>query len=325
MWRAFLDACPAGAVPGPDPRRRTGAGGTGRRPGADLPSARRGAGCGPDRVLPPLPQQGRPAARSRGPGARRGHGRGPPTAWTGETTLRQLAMAAFRALLRHPRLAVLVSVRTTQGEQEARGIERVLGTLESAGLSVPEAVDVWHAFGDTVLAWAAFEATYASLPADVRQPGQRRLDHHLPAGTCRPVPPHRGRGAPPAAGVRRLRRSPWTCCWTASPHDSTTGGTRDRPPVPPSADPTQPARGRRRRRRGRHARRCPARGRRHPPPGGGHDHPRRPGLRRRPARHRGPGDRDRPGRHASSGSAPGGRCCAIADGTPRWSTRTAAP
>lgn len=83
-------------------------------------------------------------------------------------TLRQLAMAAFRALLRHPRLAVLVSVRTTQGEQEARGIERVLGTLESAGLSVPEAVDVWHAFGDTVLAWAAFEATYASLPADVR-------------------------------------------------------------------------------------------------------------------------------------------------------------
>lgn len=84
-------------------------------------------------------------------------------------TLRQLAVALFRGMLRHPRLAVLVGVRTTQGEQEARGIERVLGALQDAGLPVAEAVDVWHAVGDSVLAWAAFEATYASLPEDVRR------------------------------------------------------------------------------------------------------------------------------------------------------------
>ncbi|HQR28166.1 MAG TPA: TetR/AcrR family transcriptional regulator [Nocardioides sp.] len=84
-------------------------------------------------------------------------------------TLGQLGLAVFRGLLRHPRLAVLVGVRTTQGEQEARGIERVLAALESAGLSVPEAVDIWHAVGDTILAWAAFEATYAALPDDVRR------------------------------------------------------------------------------------------------------------------------------------------------------------
>jgi AcrR family transcriptional regulator len=84
-------------------------------------------------------------------------------------TITGMAGAVLRALLRHPRLAVLVSVRTTQGEQEARGIERILASLHEAGLTVGEAVDIWHALADTILAWAGFEATYATLPEEVRR------------------------------------------------------------------------------------------------------------------------------------------------------------
>jgi AcrR family transcriptional regulator len=84
-------------------------------------------------------------------------------------TLRELALALRSSLLRHPRLAVLISVRTTQGEQEARGIERLLGTLTEAGFHMPEAVAVWRALADTTLAWAGFSAAYLALAGDVRQ------------------------------------------------------------------------------------------------------------------------------------------------------------
>jgi AcrR family transcriptional regulator len=82
--------------------------------------------------------------------------------------LRELAMALRSALLRHPRLAVLVSVRTTQREQEARGIEHVLGTLVDAGFPMPEAVAVWRALADTTLAWTGFSAAYLALSSDLR-------------------------------------------------------------------------------------------------------------------------------------------------------------
>lgn len=88
-------------------------------------------------------------------------------------TLERLAVEVHAALLRHPQLAVLVSVRTTQGEEEAAGIERVLATLAEAGLEPAEAVDVWHAFADTVLAWSAFDAAYAALPDATREQDSR--------------------------------------------------------------------------------------------------------------------------------------------------------
>ncbi len=79
-----------------------------------------------------------------------------------------MAHALMDALVGHPRLAVLVSVRTTQGEQEARGIESLLATLTGAGFSIEEAVAIWRALADTVLAWCGFNAAELALPEDVR-------------------------------------------------------------------------------------------------------------------------------------------------------------
>lgn len=79
-----------------------------------------------------------------------------------------LSHSLRNALVRHPRLAVLISVRTTQGDQEARGIERILETLAEAGLSTREAVGVWRALADTVLAWSSFSAAYVALPDEAK-------------------------------------------------------------------------------------------------------------------------------------------------------------
>jgi len=80
----------------------------------------------------------------------------------------QLAHHLRNALVSHPRLAILISVRTTQGEQEARGIEHILATLADAGLSTQDAVRVWRALADTVLAWSGFSAAYLALPDDIK-------------------------------------------------------------------------------------------------------------------------------------------------------------
>jgi AcrR family transcriptional regulator len=90
----------------------------------------------------------------------------PDLAW--RDTLREMALALRRTLLLHPRLAVLIAVRTTQGEQEARGIERILAVLAGAGLSTGDAVATWRALGDTTLAWAGFGAAYLALPDEIR-------------------------------------------------------------------------------------------------------------------------------------------------------------
>jgi AcrR family transcriptional regulator len=84
-------------------------------------------------------------------------------------SLHDLALALRSSLLRHPRLALMVSVRTTQGEQEARAIEHILGTLTDAGLPMGEAVAIWRALADTVLAWSSFSAAYLSLSSAAQQ------------------------------------------------------------------------------------------------------------------------------------------------------------
>lgn len=82
--------------------------------------------------------------------------------------LMQQALQLRAALVAHPRLAVLISVRTTQGDQEARGIEHILRALSDAGLSTPDAVRVWRALADTVLAWSGFSAAYEALPDEAK-------------------------------------------------------------------------------------------------------------------------------------------------------------
>ena len=82
------------------------------------------------------------------------------------TVLRRAAHDLRDALVRHPALARLISVRITQGEHEAVAIERGLATLAETGLPTREVVAIQRAFADTVLAWSAFTATFEALPPE---------------------------------------------------------------------------------------------------------------------------------------------------------------
>jgi len=84
------------------------------------------------------------------------------------TRMRLAAHALRNTLVRHPKLATVISVRITQGEQEALGIERTLATLAQTGLPTRDIVGIQRAFADTVLAWSAFSATFEALPADAK-------------------------------------------------------------------------------------------------------------------------------------------------------------
>jgi AcrR family transcriptional regulator len=84
------------------------------------------------------------------------------------TAFRDTARALRDTLVRHPNLAALVSVRITQGDHEAHGIERGLAALVPTGLPMREIVGIQRAFADTVLAWSAFSASYLNLSADAR-------------------------------------------------------------------------------------------------------------------------------------------------------------
>ena len=79
-----------------------------------------------------------------------------------------MSQTLYQSLTRHPRLAVLVSARTTAGEHEAQAIERLLKTLVDAGLPISEAVTVWRSLADSTLAWCGLSAAYLSLPAESR-------------------------------------------------------------------------------------------------------------------------------------------------------------
>ena len=91
----------------------------------------------------------------------------PPDAdW--RTVMRVAGHSLRNALVRHPKLATLISVRITQGEYEALGIERGLAVLAQTGLPIREVVGIQRAFADTVLAWSAFSATFEALPSEVK-------------------------------------------------------------------------------------------------------------------------------------------------------------
>jgi AcrR family transcriptional regulator len=84
------------------------------------------------------------------------------------TVLRLSAHGLRNALVRHPKLATLISVRITQGEHEAMAIERGLATLAQTGLPTREIVAIQRAFADTILAWSAFSAAFVALPAEAK-------------------------------------------------------------------------------------------------------------------------------------------------------------
>ena len=71
-------------------------------------------------------------------------------------------------LVRHPELARLVSIRITQGEQEAVAIERGLATIAETGLPTRDVVAIQRAFADTILAWSSFTAAFEALPASAK-------------------------------------------------------------------------------------------------------------------------------------------------------------
>jgi AcrR family transcriptional regulator len=84
------------------------------------------------------------------------------------TVLRLSAHSLRNTLVRHPKLAALISVRITQGEHEARAIERGLACLAQTGLPTREIVAIQRAFADTILAWAAFSAAFVALPSEAK-------------------------------------------------------------------------------------------------------------------------------------------------------------
>ncbi|WP_280834459.1 TetR/AcrR family transcriptional regulator [Mycolicibacterium frederiksbergense] len=96
-----------------------------------------------------------------------GEGWEPTGSWRED--LRELGLRIHRVYLEHPQAGVLAASRVTGGAYEIHIIETVLGLLRSAGFSEREAVEVYHAFVDQMLGFAALDAAFESLPAEHQQ------------------------------------------------------------------------------------------------------------------------------------------------------------
>ncbi|OBC09207.1 TetR family transcriptional regulator [Mycobacterium sp. 852013-50091_SCH5140682] len=83
--------------------------------------------------------------------------------------MRELGLRVHRVYLEHPQAGVLAASRVTGGPHEIQLIETVLGLLRDAGFPDREAVDVYHAFIDQMLGFAALDAAYEALPPEHRQ------------------------------------------------------------------------------------------------------------------------------------------------------------
>ena len=91
-----------------------------------------------------------------------------------QADLIELARRGRRAYLDHPRLALLVASRTTGRANEARVIELVLSILHRAGFDGDEAVRNYRAYGDMMLAFAAVDSGFLSLPQELRDADRQR-------------------------------------------------------------------------------------------------------------------------------------------------------
>ncbi|MCV7206292.1 TetR family transcriptional regulator [Mycolicibacterium peregrinum] len=83
--------------------------------------------------------------------------------------MRELGLRVHRVYLEYPQAGVLAASRVTGGAHEIQIIETVLGLLRSAGFPEREAVDVYHAFIDQMLGFAALDAAFEALPAEHRE------------------------------------------------------------------------------------------------------------------------------------------------------------
>ena len=83
--------------------------------------------------------------------------------------MRELGLRVHRVYLEYPQAGVLAASRVTGGAHEIQIIVTVLGLLRSAGFPEREAVDVYHAFIDQMLGFAALDAAFEALPAEHRE------------------------------------------------------------------------------------------------------------------------------------------------------------
>lgn len=83
--------------------------------------------------------------------------------------MRELGLRVHRVYLEHPQAGVLAASRVTGSAHEIHVIETVLGLLRSAGFPEREAVEVYHAFIDQMLGFAALDAAFEALPAEHQQ------------------------------------------------------------------------------------------------------------------------------------------------------------
>jgi AcrR family transcriptional regulator len=91
----------------------------------------------------------------------------PTGSWRAD--MRELGLRLHHVYVEHPQAGVLAASRVTGGAHEIYAIETVLGLLRSAGFPEREAVDVYHAFVDQMLGFAALDAAFEVLPAEHQQ------------------------------------------------------------------------------------------------------------------------------------------------------------
>ncbi|MBV1780546.1 TetR/AcrR family transcriptional regulator C-terminal domain-containing protein [Paeniglutamicibacter sp. ABSL32-1] len=80
-----------------------------------------------------------------------------------DESLRDLMLRTRAGFLRYPQVAALAALRVTRQEGELKFIEAMLRALEEAGFERSEAVLVYRACGDFMLAWTGFSAGLALL------------------------------------------------------------------------------------------------------------------------------------------------------------------
>lgn len=103
-----------------------------------------------------------------------------------QADLRAIGLRIHRVYHAHPKAALLAAYRTTGRAYEIQAVESIVGVLRNAGFPDPEAVQLYHAFVDQGLAFAALDAAVNALPDPARA-----ADHgvwqssyaHLPAET----------------------------------------------------------------------------------------------------------------------------------------------
>lgn len=84
-------------------------------------------------------------------------------------TVRDAVTRIHRAFANHPQAALLAAARSTRREAELRAIEILLDALRRGGFAPRDAARYERALGDYALSWAAFEASFGMLPAEVRE------------------------------------------------------------------------------------------------------------------------------------------------------------